>query len=288
MIFFIVYYYMSIINNFIELRELLNNNNPLSVVRFGNVEATTLLQKNDSIYHELYTNAGYFSNHDDKAKNDIVYKLWKSIYIKAVKDSDLMLDIFSCPSFEIVGNLLNSLNIWIPSLPYMECPKWWIENIINQHKGTIGIVSYFKEDIEKQLMVLDKIWSDKKIKNKFVVVKSLNTIKGNEPNNFKDWREVFNDLQKRVKKEKEPTLWLLSCGCYGVPLCNAIKENGGKAIYVGGLLQTIFGLKGKRWDSRKEVNRWYNEHWIYPTEKPKNAELVENGCYWGDEIIKKN
>jgi archaellum biogenesis ATPase FlaH len=93
---------------------------------------------------------------------------------------------------------------------------WWVENIIMEHKGTIGIVSYFKEDIENQIKVLDKVWPNKKIKNKFVVVKSLNSIAGNEPDEFNDWLEVFNDLQKRVKKEKEPTLWLVSAGCYGL------------------------------------------------------------------------
>ena len=281
---------MSIINNFLELKSSLNNDEPLSVIRFGNVELTTLLNRDNSIYQQLYTNAGFYCK--DKSKEQEIYKMWKRLYVKAVMNSDLMLDVFSCPSFQILGDLLNNLNIWKPSLAYIECPKWWIENIIMEHKGTIGIVSYFKEDIESQLTKMDKIWPDKKIKNKFVVVKSLNTIQGNEPDEFNDWLEVFNDLQKRVKKEKEPTLWLLSCGCYGLALCDAIKQNGGKAIYVGGLLQTIFGLKGKRWDNRREVNRWYNKHWKYPSIKPNNAQQVENSCYWGpsdeDKIVKKD
>jgi hypothetical protein len=268
---------MSIINNFLELRKRLNDNQPLNVIRFGNVEATSLLQKN-SIYRELYTNAGFYCK--DKSKEQEIYKMWKKLYIKSVMNCDLMLDVFSCPSFEIVGDLLSKMNIWRPSLPYMETPDWWIENIIMEHKGTIGIVSYFKEDIESQLLKMDKIWPNKKIKNKFVVVKSLNTIKGNEPDEFNDWLETFNDLQKRVKKEKEPTLWLVSAGCYGLPLCDSIKQNGGKSIYVGGLLQTLFGIKGKRFDERLEYKRWYNEHWIYASIKPKNGELIENGCYW--------
>ena len=267
---------MSIINNFIELKKRLNDNEALSVIRFGNVEVTTLLNRDNSIYSELYTNAGFYCK--DKSKEQEIYKIWKTLYMKSVMNSDLMLDVFSCPSFQIVGDLLSKMNIWRPSLPYMETPDWWIDNIIMEHKGTIGIVSYFKKDIESQLMVLDKVWN-KKIKNKFVVVKSENTIKGNE-GDFNDWLETFNDLKKRVNDEKEPTLWLLGCGCHGVPLCNSIKQNGGKAIYVGGLLQTLFGIKGKRFDERLEYKRWCNDHWIYATEKPKNAELIENGCYW--------
>jgi len=191
---------------------------------------------------------------------------------------DLMLDVFTCPSFQIVGELFNKLNTWVPTLSYMEDPKWWIENIINEYEGTIGIVSYFKKDIENQLMVLDKVWPDLKIKNKFIVIKSYNTIVGNEPHN--DWLETYNDLEERVIKRKDIGLWLVSAGCYGLPLCNAIACRNKKAIYVGGILQTIFGIKGKRWDNRKEVNRWYNKHWIYPTEKPKTAEQIEGACYW--------
>lgn len=269
---------MDIINNFLQLKTRLNDNSSLSVIRFGNVEITSLLNRNENVYEELKTNAGFFCK--DKSKELEVYKIWKKLYINSVIESDLMLDVVSCSSFQILGELLNRLNIWRPSLPYIENPSWWIENIIMEHKGTIGIVSYFKDDIEKQLKIIDKIWPTKNIKNKFVIVKSLNTIKGNSPNEFDDWLDVYNDLNKRVLKEKEPTLWLLSCGAYGLPLCKSIKDNGGKAIYVGGLLQTLFGLKGSRFDDREEYKRYYNKYWRYPKEKPHNYEKIENACYW--------
>tara|TARA_R100000951_G_scaffold17677_2_gene14097 strand:- start:67 stop:885 length:819 start_codon:yes stop_codon:yes gene_type:complete len=267
-----------IINNFLDLKTRLNDNSSLSVIRLGNVEMTSLLNKNNNIYDEMKTNAGFFCK--DKSKELEVYKIWKNKYIKSILNCDLNLDVVTCNSFQILGQLLNNLNHWLPSLAYIETPDWWIESVINEYQGTIGIVSYFKEDIENQIKVLDKIWPKHNIKNKFIVVKSLNTIKGNEPSDFDSFTEVYNDLEKRVLKEQEPKLWLVSAGCYGLPLCNAIKNDGRKAIYVGGLLQILFGLKGKRWDTRKEVNRFYNKHWKYPTIKPKNGELVEGGCYW--------
>jgi len=272
------------INNFLELKERLNDEFSLSIVRFGNVEMQALLQKDDSVYYQMYSNAGFYVK--EKKKEKEIFKKWKNLYVAGIYNCDLMLDVVSCHSFQILGDLLNRLNTWRPTLPYIEDPKWHIENIIMEYKGTIGIVSYFKKDIENQLSKMDKIWG-KEIKNKFIVVKSENTITGNEPDDH--WLQTFNKLKKRVKKEKEPGLWLLSCGCYGVPLCEEIKNDGKKAIYLGGLLQLLFGLKGKRWDNRTEVKRNYNQHWVYPSEKPKNAENVENACYWGDdEIIKKN
>ena len=123
------------------------------------------------------------------------------------------------------------------------------------------------------------VWPQYKIKNKFVVVKSHNTTSGNTPHD--NWFETYTDLCKRIDRKSEPRLWLVSCGAYGLPVCNHIaSKNNNKAIYVGGLLQLLFGIKGKRWDTRENVNKHYNSHWIYSEQKPKNHEQIETGCYW--------
>ena len=42
---------------------------------------------------------------------------------------------------------------------------------------------------------------------------------------------------------------LLGCGGYGLPLCNFIhKEMEKSTIYIGGGLQLLFGVMGKRWE----------------------------------------
>ena len=46
---------------------------------------------------------------------------------------------------------------------------------------------------------------------------------------------------------------LLGCGCYGHPLCDFIRNELNKsAIYVGGGLQLLFGVMGKRWLERQD------------------------------------
>ena len=126
---------------------------------------------------------------------------------------------------------------------------------------------------------MDKIWDNPKLKSKnIVVVKAFQTIEGNTPHD--NWLKTFIELQKRVDKHPHIRVWFISCGCYGLPLCDYIKSKGCRAIYVGGVLQLMFGLKGKRWDKREEVTKLYNKHWRYPEEKPANATNVEGGCYW--------
>lgn len=264
---------MLLINNYNDLYKRINDDSSLLVVRLGNVETTSFLRGH--IYEQMFTNAGFYCK---KGKPNEIYSKWKNLYYKAVLKCDVMLDVVSCDSFQIVGDFMNLINSFVPALAYVEDPEWWIKNIICRYKGTIGIVSYFKEDIEKQITVLDKIWPQYKIKNKFLVVKSHNTTSGNTPHN--NWLETYKDLCRRIDSKSEPNLWLVSAGCYGLPVCYHISHtNKKKAIYVGGLLQLLFGLKGKRWDEREDVKKHYNDSWIYSEQKPTNAEQVEGWCY---------
>jgi len=49
-----------------------------------------------------------------------------------------------------------------------------------------------------------------------------------------------------------------------------------------GMVQMLFGIKGKRWDLKPISKELYNSSWIRPSmeERPEHANEVENGCYW--------
>ena len=65
-------------------------------------------------------------------------------------------------------------------------------------------------------------------------------------------------------------------------LCHKIESELGKdAIYVGGSIQTLFGIISSREKEHGKIK--YNEYWItdIPIEyRPANYKLIENGCYW--------
>ena len=91
---------------------------------------------------------------------------------------------------------------------------------------------------------------------------------------------------------------LIGCGAYGFHLAAHVKRRGKKAVHLGGALQLLFGIKGKRWEDALygavtlgEKGRYpalFNEYWVYPDEhyKPANANQVEGGCYWGTTSAK--
>lgn len=73
---------------------------------------------------------------------------------------------------------------------------------------------------------------------------------------------------------------LVSAGGYAPLYLLKAREMGKSAIHVGGALQTMFGILGKRWDGRPHVARFVNEHWIRPAEKPLGCEYIDGGAYW--------
>jgi len=98
---------------------------------------------------------------------------------------------------------------------------------------------------------------------------------------FTDWLLAYQDLVSRVL-EREFDVALLGCGAYGLPLGAAIKASGRQAIHLGGALQILFGIRGKRWDQLPMIAALMNDHWVRPAfeETPISASRVDGACYW--------
>lgn len=98
---------------------------------------------------------------------------------------------------------------------------------------------------------------------------------------FASWSEALGALQDRVLSLSFDVA-LLGCGAYGLPLAAAIRRQGRQAIQLGGALQLLFGIQGRRWDSDAQIQRLRNGRWIRPSaqETPATAGLIEGGCYW--------
>ncbi len=50
---------------------------------------------------------------------------------------------------------------------------------------------------------------------------------------------------------------------------------GKQAIHLGGCLQILFGLKGRRWDEEEpDIVAMYNDYWHYPMASEVQKEVV--------------
>ena len=144
------------------------------------------------------------------------------------------------------------------------------------------VISSFIESIKSQYENRSMIW-DNGLLPDFTLIpyESVQSIGGNGgPHN--SWAESLQIMKDDISN-LDFDIALLSCGHYGLPLVAHIKEKLNKsAIYIGGGLQIMFGIKGARWDSHEEISKMYNKYWVRPMkqETPHNHTIVEGGCYW--------
>lgn len=114
---------------------------------------------------------------------------------------------------------------------------------------------------------------------------------GGESSGFTDWFSALKWMEDETAHH-DFDIALIGCGAYGFPLAAHIKRMGKKAVHIGGPLQLLFGIIGRRWENPsygvkelKETGRYsslINEYWVRPGEKgrPRNAGQIEDACYW--------
>lgn len=144
------------------------------------------------------------------------------------------------------------------------------------------VVHPFAETIEAQYQKREYLWHNPEVLPEFELhtIKAVQSIAGEEVP-FKDWFEALHHMEQQMDAI-DYNIAIIGCGAYGFSLAAHAKRMGKKAVHLGGATQILFGIKGKRWDELPAVNKFYNEHWVYPSKEdtPKHKDRVENGCYW--------
>ena len=143
------------------------------------------------------------------------------------------------------------------------------------------VISSFDGLIKSQVISgnLNKIYEN------FPHIIKLDTLKfpycfhnnGPHENYFETLDAVFEQV-----KQIDFDIAILGCGAYGHMMCHKIDTELKKdAIYVGGSIQTLFGIISSREKEHGKIK--YNDYWIseIPLEyRPTNYKQIENGCYW--------
>ena len=112
-------------------------------------------------------------------------------------------------------------------------------------------------------------------------VKAIQSIGGMGHKGYNTWFDALEHMKKEIASV-EYDIALIGCGAYGLPLGAFVKSQGRQAVCVGGCLQLLFGIMGKRWEDKEYVKKYVNKAWIHPSEseRPDNYAVVEGGCYW--------
>ncbi|MCR4788457.1 MAG: hypothetical protein K5888_07720 [Lachnospiraceae bacterium] len=268
------------------LYDLISGDAPFYVCRIGETELRTLnLLKNEfyrlnslriATYH-ICVNAGFFP----RSLKEI--NRFCDLYLQSMMDADylgMMLweneEFFMSQSSNLKGcfqsRVLDPLRLE---------PNRWLQALSGKK---VLVVSPFVDSIKSQYERRDLIFSkDSLILGDFDLknVKAVQSIGGHGAEGFSTWFDALEYLKKQVDEE-DYDIALLGCGSYGMPLSSYIKRRGKKAIYMGGSLQLLFGILGKRWETEEYAKKFFNEYWVRPGEEecPTGLESVEGGCYW--------
>lgn len=263
-----------------KVNGLIEGRAPFLVVRSGNMEAWAVYQ--DRITPELQTNTGFYCKPTSK-RND-VFNNWKNRYIEAHKQADLIMvvpsQIMMCRAMFLKTGI--PLQKCYPSIEFAALVR--IFSQLSRTKQKILIINSKTELMKTRIFKFKQIFPgfdfDDEFHNRLTFIKSFDTYPGNELHD--SWLDTFNVICRQID-DSEFDIALLGCGCYGLPLCDYIYTKMHKsAFYVGGVIQLLFGILGKRWFSKEKERSFFNEHWInVPAEyRPVNYEKIEGGCYW--------
>ena len=148
------------------------------------------------------------------------------------------------------------------------------------------VVHPFAESIQKQYKKREFLFENPDVLPEFDLktIKAVQSIGGSKQ--FNNWFEALEKMENNIDSI-DYDICITGCGAYGFPLAAHVKRSGKKAIHLASLTQLLFGIRGARWENEKyssirNYKALMNSYWIRPseTEKPDNANQIENGCYW--------
>jgi hypothetical protein len=211
-------------------------------------------------------------------------------YIKGIACADLQVFWFNYDGQKLVYDeqirifseySKNSLKIDCEALAPYTHENFWSKSLENKK---VLVVYPFTKTIESQYLKKDLIWqgthSGKLPNFDIITYKPVWSMDAKPHSSWKDSLEVMKHDISKIDFD----VAILGCSHYGLPLVAHIKNNMNKsAIYMGGELQILFGIKGSRWDQWERVTKHYNENWTRSIDDipvSHNSTLVDSGCYW--------
>jgi len=264
------------------ISRLIINGKPFSVTRLGSTECSILnhsiklkykIEKNtpERVKNSAKINAGFFPTSDEYILR------FGELLSTSLRNADLYCRLGSFMEDYFISSFCKK-DVFI-SLNRATDPLkgYWTKSL----KGKkVLVISSFSKEIERQYLRREFIFKDQDMLPEFKLITYDAPVSfGDVIPKEKDFFEVLEKCKSDIAKI-DFDIALVGCGGYGLPLCSFIKDIGKGAIHTAGSTQLLFGILGKRWENSETVNRFKNDYWIFPKEKPIGFEKIENGCYW--------
>ena len=286
--------------------DVLSKNEPCMIGRFGSSEMEALLnyigikfQKRNVLKYITNRQLKWWWDKDMMRHTETNTGFFPSNSENLSRFGELLLK--DATQLDVLGSWLTGekyIRHLYPNIPEIKLPliepfhssnPWtrWLKN------KDVVVVHPFAESIKSQYKKRELLFSNPDILPEFKSLRIIPAVQslGGVDNGFKDWFEALEWMKSELDKHAYDIV-LIGCGAYGFHLAAHAKRTGHKAVHLGGVLQLLFGIKGRRWEKVFPCEKWgmpsdsyikfFNEYWVRPTknETPLFADKIENACYW--------
>lgn len=276
------------------IADLLEQNRPAMICRFGSNEIQTIIAYLKEIrplsskkfyhsfhwgdrLHDMHVTAGFYPIDD----MELIYKFC-DLMLRDTSEIDI-LGSWRKEEYYLKKLLKNVKRVRLRILePYFNKVPW--SRLLTNKK--VLVIHPFADTIQQQYRKRKLLFNDSRILPDFelITLKAVQSIGGQPDPRFPTWFDAL-EFMKSEMDNIDYDIALIGCGAYGFPLAAHAKRTGKIGIHIGGALQILFGIFGKRWDSRPEFVQFKNEHWIYPPKNdiPSNLKKIEENegpAYW--------
>ncbi len=277
------------------IRTALTNQQGAIIGRHGTIELTVILlhynrmRIDSSKLQILEKNAGIFP------LQHISILEWIVEYTDASRQADCMAAGWYAPLARPELSYLQEISPHSKRIPLRSLEPYYVDNPAQRWTNLLQgqkvcVVSSFVDSIESQLENLNSVWPDDQamipstIEWSFVrtgYAPVLAKGRAEWEDGIQSWKDAVDWMEREVCKHS-PRIVLIGCGGLAMPLAKRLKQKGMIAIVMGGAIQVLFGIKGRRWATHPVISKFWNQSWIspFPYEVPKEAESIEGGCYW--------
>ena len=281
-------YFLNIRQGNEAIYDLLVSEKPVMIARHGGTEikvsANFDTENEITFLDELCFNSGFFPC-DKKLAED-----WVDLYLNASRNLDLICEwnyrygrfnevqhVFAKYSpHAVVANDIKTLTPFFHAKPWTRVLKGLRVLVIHPFANTIRSQYEKRGSLFKNPDVLPDFES-------LETMVAVQTMVGNKDSRFSNWFDAYDHMCAEISK-REFDVALIGCGCYGLVLASYVKSLGKNAVHMGGCLQLLFGIRGRRWDNAQDwiEQGLFNEHWVRPSEDetPERATGMEGGAYW--------
>ena len=277
-----------------RIKKLVQSGKPFFVGRNGTIEMQTIqyyLGRGDQPYPEqireyIERNAGVFP------ATDASLDAWCRAYIKSLEELDGVAAGWYESTKMFEDRLLKTSAALAFRCPLRSIEPYYVEPALQWTRALEGkrvcVVSSFTKSIQSQLKTAT-VWTGE---NKLMLPYSVDwsfVQTGYSPKlglgkcewPVGTWDAAVASVVEQVVATRAD-IALIGCGGLGMVMAAELKRRGVSAIVMGGAIQVLFGIKGRRWSTHSVISRFWNDAWVWPAddEVPGGSQEVEAGCYW--------